>query len=157
MTPGSGLNTDLRLKTFFLLLLMVFFGPLGDVLLSKGMKGLGPIPNWSPTELGHVFVAIFFTSGMIWLGIVCLIGFFVAYTLLLTWADYSFVQPASSFSYGVVALLGHFMLGEVIKPLRWAGILVICCGVLIVGHTPPRTTKETTTRAAIEALPMEQD
>jgi len=26
--------------------------------------------------------------------------------------------------------------------LRWAGILVICCGVLIVGHTPPRTTQE---------------
>ena len=61
---------------------------------------------------------------------------------MLSWADYSFVQPASSFSYGVVALLGHFALGEKITPLRWAGILVISCGVLIVGHTPPRTTEE---------------
>jgi drug/metabolite transporter (DMT)-like permease len=41
-----------------------------------------------------------------------------------------------------VALLGHFALGEKITPLRWAGILVICCGVLIVGHTPPRTTQD---------------
>jgi drug/metabolite transporter (DMT)-like permease len=139
MTPGSGLH----LKTFFLLLIMVIFGPLGDVLLSKGMKDLGEIPNWSPAELAHLFVAVF-TSGMIWLGIACLIGFFLAYTLVLSWADYSFVQPASSFSYGVVALLGHFALGEVITPLRWAGILVISCGVLIVGHTPPRTTDHTT-------------
>jgi drug/metabolite transporter (DMT)-like permease len=137
MTPGSGLH----LKTFFLLLIMVVFGPLGDVLLSKGMKDLGEIPNWSPGELAHLFVGVF-TSGMIWLGILSLIGFFIAYTLVLSWADYSFVQPASSFSYSVVAQLGHFALGEKITPLRWAGILVICCGVLIVGHTPPRTTQD---------------
>jgi drug/metabolite transporter (DMT)-like permease len=140
---------------------MVFFGPLGDVLLSKGMKSLGVIPNWSFAVLAHLFVGIF-TSGMIWLGIACLIGFFIAYTLVLTWADYSFVQPASSFSYGVVALLGHFMLGEVIRPMRWAGILVICCGVLIVGHTPPRTTEYTLEHAAIgrktlEPSGLEQD
>ena len=103
MTPGSGLH----LKTFFLLFIMVVFGPLGDVLLSKGMKDLGEIPNWSPAELAHLFVGVF-TSGVIWLGILSLIGFFIAYTLVLSWADYSFVQPASSFSYGVVALLGHF-------------------------------------------------
>lgn len=130
----------LHLKTFFLILVMVLFGPLGDVLLSKGMKDLGPIPNWSPAGLAHVSFAVF-TSPMIWLGIGCLLGFFIAYTLVLSWADYSFVQPASSFAYGIVALLGHFLLGETITPLRWAGILVICCGVLIVGHTPPRTTE----------------
>jgi uncharacterized membrane protein len=151
MTPGSGLH----LKTFFLLLIMVIFGPLGDVVLSKGMKDLGEIPNWSPAELARLFVAIF-TSGMIWLGIVCLIGFFIAYTLVLSWADYSFVQPASSFSYGVVALLGHFALGEAITPLRWAGILVICCGVLIVGHTPPRTTDHTTPEPTMEPTTLER-
>ena len=160
MTSESGVGTEpaagLHLKTFFLLLIMVFFGPLGDVLLSKGMKDLGPIPDWSPTVLAHLFIGIF-TSGMIWLGIVSLIGFFTAYTLVLSWADYSFVQPASSFSYGVVALLGHFMLGEVITPLRWAGILLICCGVLIVGHTPPRTTEYTSGQASLEPHALEQD
>jgi drug/metabolite transporter (DMT)-like permease len=155
MTPGSGLH----LKTFFLILIMVFFGPMGDVLLSKGMKDLGPIPNLSLAVLAHLFVGIF-TSGVIWLGIVCLIGFFIAYTLVLSWADYSFVQPASSFSYGVVALLGHFTLGEVVRPLRWAGILVICCGVLIVGHTPPRTTEQTSMEpehTSMEPSALEQE
>lgn len=130
----------LHLKTFSLILVMVCFGPLGDVLLSKGMKDIGKISGLSPSELARMFVLVF-TSPMIWLGIGCLLGFFLAYTLVLSWADYSFVQPASSFAYGIVALLGHFVLGEKISPLRWAGILVICCGVLIVGHTPPRTTE----------------
>jgi drug/metabolite transporter (DMT)-like permease len=81
------------------------------------------------------------TSGYIWLGIACLLTFFVAYMLVLTWADYSYVQPASSFSYAVVAMLGYFLLGETVPPLRWIGILVICVGVFIVGHTHPRTTE----------------
>jgi drug/metabolite transporter (DMT)-like permease len=133
-------SAGLHLKTYSLILIMVLFGPLGDVLLSKGMKDIGAIPNWSPAELAHLFLAVF-SSGMIWLGIASLLGFFVAYTLVLSWADYSYVQPASAFAYGIVALLGHFLLGETISPLRWGGILVICCGVLIVGHTPPRTTE----------------
>jgi len=82
------------------------------------------------------------TSGYIWLGIACLLTFFVAYMLVLTWADYSYVQPASSFAYAVVALLGYFLLGETVPPLRWAGIFVICVGVFVVGHTHPRTTEK---------------
>jgi len=40
-----------------------------------------------------------------------------------------------------VALLGRFFLHEVVSPLRWAGIALLCLGVLIVGYTPPRTTE----------------
>jgi uncharacterized membrane protein len=133
-------SAGLHFKTYVLILLMVLFGPLGDIMLGKGMKRIGAVTNWAPANLAHVFFDVF-TSGMIWLGIGSLLLFFVAYTLVLTWADYSYVQPASSFSYGVVALLGHFLLGEAIAPMRWFGILIICFGVLIVGHTPPRTTE----------------
>src|SRR5205807_7262661 len=55
----------------------------------------------------------------------------------------SYVQPASSFSYAVVAMLGYFLLGEAVPPLRWMGIFVICVGVFIVGQTHPRTTEKT--------------
>lgn len=68
-------------------------------------------------------------------------SFFIAYLLVLSWADYSFVQPASATSYAVVALLGHFALKETISPMRWLGVLVICSGVLVVGNTHPRTTE----------------
>jgi drug/metabolite transporter (DMT)-like permease len=134
------LPANLHLKTMILIVLMALFGPVGDVFLSKGMKQIGPLASWAPAAMFHFFFAAF-TSGMVWLGILSLLAFFVSYTLVLSWADYSYVQPASSFAYAVVALLGHFALHETVTPLRWFGIAIICLGVLIVGHTPPRTTE----------------
>lgn len=131
----------LHLKTYVLILFIAFFAPLGNVLLSKGMKGVGSAKNWAPSDVFVILLRIL-SSGYIWLGIFCLLTFFVAYMLVLTWADYSYVQPASAFSYAVVAILGYFLLGEAVPPLRWIGILVICTGVFIVGHTHPRTTEK---------------
>jgi uncharacterized membrane protein len=136
MTSSEGLHV----KTYILLLIMVTFGPLGDVFLGKGMRGVGAAAAWGPSDIVYFFERAF-TSGTVWLGIALLLAFFIAYTLVLSWADFSFVQPASSFAYAIVALLGHFLLGEVVSTTRWIGIAVICLGVLIVGHTPPRTTE----------------
>jgi len=130
----------LHLKTYLFILLMVVFGPLGNVLLGKGMKRIGAIHVVSLWQVGHLLLRIM-TSPTIWAGILSLISFFVAYMLVLSWADYSFVQPASSVSYAMVALLAHFLLRETISPLRWLGVLIICMGVLVVGYTPPRTTE----------------
>jgi drug/metabolite transporter (DMT)-like permease len=123
-----------------MLLLMVAFGPLGDVLLRKGMGGVGRFEGYSSAAMLHFFAGAF-RAGYIWLGIGSLFLFFVSYTLLLSWADYSFVQPASAVGYVVVALLGYALLGEVVTVVRWAGVGVICLGVSLVGQTPPRTTE----------------
>lgn len=136
MTPHKALH----LKTYLLIAVMIIAGPMGNVLLGKGMKHIGEFAFWPPPELLHSGLRIF-TTGSIWLGIASLIAFFVAYMLALSWADYSFVQPVSSLAYGVVALLGYWMLGERVSPLRWVGIAVICLGVFVVGQTNPRTTE----------------
>jgi len=132
----------LHLKTYLLILVMTIAGPLGNLMLGKGMKNIGKVTTKisSPGELVHVLARIL-SSGTIWLGIASLLTFFVAYMLVLSWADYSYVQPASAIAYGVVALLATLLLGEVVSPLRWAGIAIICLGVFVVGHTNPRTTE----------------
>lgn len=136
MTSSQGLH----LKTYVFLLFMVTFGPLGDVFLADGMKKVGVLNMQDPSSVFHFFLRAF-ASGRVWLGVILLLAFFISYTLVLSWADFSFVQPASSLSYVIVALLGHFSLHEFVSPLRWVGIALLCMGVLIVGYTPPRTTE----------------
>jgi drug/metabolite transporter (DMT)-like permease len=131
-------HRPLHLKTFLLILVMVIAGPLGNVLLSKGMKQAGLLAWWPPPEAWHTVVRIL-STGPLWLGIASLLTFFIANILVLSWADYSFVQPASSIGYGVSALLGYFILGESVSHLRWIGIAIICLGVLVVGQTSPQS------------------
>lgn len=130
----------IHVKTLVLITLMAFFGPMGDVLLRKGMKRIGVVTSGPPAALLNVFLRIF-SSGTIWLGIGSLALFFLFYMLVLSWADYSYVQPASAVGYAVVALLGYFLLGETVTAVRWTGVAVICAGVALVGQTPARTTE----------------
>src|SRR5436853_5328925 len=91
-------SSTLQKKTYGLLASMVFFSSLGNVLLSRGMKQTGEIADFSLAALAVTFVKTF-TNGSIWLGILSLLVFFVSYLLLLSWADFSYVQPASAIGY----------------------------------------------------------
>jgi drug/metabolite transporter (DMT)-like permease len=136
MTPEARLH----LKTSILIFFVIIFGSVGNIFLSKGMKQVGAFSSWHPSDL-FPFLGRALESGLVWIGILLLILFFVAYTLVLSWADYSFVQPASSIGYGVVAVLGYFLLGEAITSTRWIGVGIICLGVFLISQTPPRTTE----------------
>jgi len=127
-------------KTYILIAVMIIAGPIGNLLLAKGMKNIGPIRYWPPSELLPVFLHVF-STWTIWVGIASLIAFVVAFMLALSMADYSFVQPAAALSYFVIAVLGVLVLGEKVSPLHWAGIFVICLGVSAIRGTPPRTTE----------------
>jgi drug/metabolite transporter (DMT)-like permease len=122
-----------------MIVMSIILGPLGNVFLGKGMKGVGPLHSLRIPDLVPIGYRVL-ASGYIWLGIACLLGFFIVHMLLLTWADYSYVQPATSLSYLSISVLSYLLLGEMISPLRWLGVLVICLGVFMVGRTPPSTT-----------------
>ena len=129
----------LQLKTIPLILISIILGPLGNVFLGKAMKSVGSLSSARILDLVPIAARVLM-SGYIWLGILCLLIFFTVHMLLLTWADYSYVQPASSLSYVSITMLSYLLLGEVISPLRWLGVTVICLGVFLVGRTSPSTT-----------------
>jgi multidrug transporter EmrE-like cation transporter len=129
-----------RGKTFILLAFMVTFGSSGDVLLSQGMKQIGELHSWEPGT-AIPFFARAFDSGTIWLAITLLMLFLVSYMLVLTWADFSYVSPASAIGYVLVALMGYFFLGEHVPATRWIGVGLICVGVFVVGGTHPSTNQ----------------
>jgi len=130
--------TNTQRKTYFLLIPIVLCSSTGNVLLGKGMKQAGGINDWSPRSLAESFLRAF-TSGWIWLGIVGLLLFLVSLMIVLSWADYSFVMPASSASYAVTTLMSRWVLREAVSVERWTGVALICLGVLLIARTPSST------------------
>jgi uncharacterized membrane protein len=126
--------TGLQCKTYALLVPIVVSASTGNVLLGKGMRQIGEIP-WSLSALGGLFVKTF-SNGWVWLGIGSLLLFLVSFMVVLSWADYSFVMPASAASYAAATLMSHWLLGESVTPQRWAGVTLICVGVALVTRTP---------------------
>ena len=130
---------NLRAKTFPLLILVPVFSSLGNVLLGKGMQGMGEIRHVSASTLA-VYSLKTLTCVWIWLGIGSLLLFFVSYLLVLSWADYSYVLPVTATGYVLAPLLAHLLLGEMVPGARWVGAAFIFLGVALVGRTPPSTT-----------------
>ncbi len=111
-------------------------GATGDSLLSRGMKDVGSI---SLAQLPHVILAIL--NPWVALGILFLLGFFAAYMTALSWADLTYVLPATSLGYVLLALIAKFMLHEQVTPTRWLGILLISAGVGLVAGGPELTRR----------------
>lgn len=115
---------------------VVVFGSAGDVCLKRGMSQIGNITLSDWPMLIH---AIF--HPWVALGIVLLILFFANYLAALSFADLTFVLPATSIGYVGMALLARFFLHEDISPLRWAGIILIALGVGFVARGPALTVE----------------
>jgi drug/metabolite transporter (DMT)-like permease len=128
----------LRLKTLIMVFAMVVCATTGDSLLKRGMTQIGPVTLTHASMTQAFWSAM--TSGTIWLAIVFLFGFMISNMTVLSWADYSYVMPASAVGYAAVTLVGVVALGETVSPRRWIGVALICVGVFLVGQTKPRTS-----------------
>jgi drug/metabolite transporter (DMT)-like permease len=147
MEPIVSSTRALKLKTYVVLFLMIALGSVGNTILDKGMKGLGPIDF---STRATIWQGAFhtFTSGTIWLGICCMLLFMVCHMLVLSWADYSFVMLFSAITYALVPLLGYLWLREYVPMARRVGIVLIVFGVFLVSRTPPRTTTPVSNHSA---------
>lgn len=125
--------------------------PLGDTCLSKGMTKLPAISLAHPAAL----VAAVFTP-WIALGIALLIGFFASYLTALSWADLTFVLPATAFGNVIVALFARFWLQESISLERWAGITLITIGVGFVAQGPSLTERSAPAETPITSADAEE-
>ena len=109
---------------YVLLALIVIGSTLGDVYLAKGMKQIGEISLRRWHDL--LFAPL---NPYVALGTALLMMFYLSYLASLSWADLSYIMPATTFGYVLTALLAHFMLGEHVPLTRWIGIIMITLGV----------------------------
>lgn len=119
------------LKTVLVILIAVTAATFGDILLSKGMKSIGPLPSFKLTVfIPYILKAIL--SPTILIGISLLAAYFFLWLAVLSWAELSFALPLTAITYVMTAFLAKQMLSEHVSPLRWSGTLLITLGIILV-------------------------
>ena len=125
------------MKTKLTLAVIIVSSALGNVLLSKGMKQLGDISHQPPWRIVGAALAAMLNP---WVaaGVALLALFFFSYLAALSWADLSYVLPATAPGYLLTAGLSYWLLGERISAWRWLGTVLIVAGVVLVVRTEKR-------------------
>lgn len=125
------------MKTAVVLIAAIIAQAAGNVYLTRGMKTLNA---GGGATLLRMFVEGA-TSPALLAGTALLIVFFVLYSAALSWADLSFVLPATAFGYVLNVAAGHYFLNELVTRERWAGAAVITLGVVFVSRSGERTAE----------------
>ena len=121
-------------RKYLVLAGVTLFAAIGDSFLARGMKQVGSISLHGLPDI--VFAVL---NPWVALGILFLLGFFAAYMTALSWADLTFVLPATSLGYVLLALMAKFFLHEQVSTTRWLGIALISAGVGFVTQGPALT------------------
>jgi len=121
-------------RKYLILAAVAVFASCGDVCLARGMRDFGAVTttNW------HQLVG-FVLNPLVLTGIGLLVLFFCSYLTALSWADLTYVLPATALSYVLMALLAKLFLNEHVTASRWLGIALIVAGVGFVAGGPAVT------------------
>jgi uncharacterized membrane protein len=122
------------MKTAAVLTICILANSFGNLFLTLGMRQLGPAANaqesWLAHTAGHVISNPFMIAG-----VVLLIVFLASYLTALSWADLSFVLPATAPAYILSAILARHFLHESIATQRWGGTILIVVGTCLVARS----------------------
>ena len=127
----------MTIRKYLVLLAVTIFAACGDVCLARGMRDFGAVSsrNW------RLLLAVLLNPWIV-AGIALLILFFCSYLSALSWADLTYVLPATALSYILMAGLGKLFLHENVTPSHWLGIALITVGVGVVAGGPSLTAHE---------------
>jgi drug/metabolite transporter (DMT)-like permease len=118
------------MRTIVSLGILVIAGTAGDLALARAMKRVGHVPFTPSGLMRGVTDAV--RDSWIWIGLAFHTTAFVAFLMLLSWADVSVVVPASALSYVTGVAGAKLFLRERIDSERWFGVLLIALGVTLV-------------------------
>jgi len=117
--------------TALLLTVVVLAGTAGDIMVTRAMKKVARGEQWTwriaPHRVGRALA-----EGQMWIGIGLMALAFFAFITVLSWAEISFVAPATAANYVVGALGAKVLLKERVSKTRWAGVLLVAVGVVLV-------------------------
>ena len=124
----------MTVRKYLILLAVIVFGSSGDVCLARGMRDFGPVTRNNCHQLLTALL-----NPWVLIGIGLLILFFCSYLTALSWADLTYVLPATAISYVLMALWAKLFLHENVTFEHWLGIGLVTLGVGFVATGPSLT------------------
>src|SRR5712691_12760778 len=119
------------MQTALMLAILILSGALGDVYIAKGMKQVGEIRTLRLRALLLLGRKMLSNVAFL-LGLLYMIAGFLTFLVVLSWADLSFIIPATSLNFVLATLGAKLILKENINRLRWFGTVLVGLGVALV-------------------------
>lgn len=126
----------MQLRTAVLALFSVSLATAGQLLLKAGMSRVGYIGGARLNKPVALVMQIALTWQIV-LGFALFLASSLFWILVLSRVPLSFAYPFVGLTYVMITLFGRFVLHEHVPSLRWAGLALIVCGILVVGRTAP--------------------
>ena len=108
----------------------------GQIFVRRGMQQVGSLEAYAPVALmGYFGQAL--SNPYVVIGTVLNAVFYFLFLASLSWADVTVVLPMTALEFGVAAVLAVLILHEAVPSLRWAGIVLVVLGVMLItfaGH-----------------------
>ena len=138
------------------LLLILFIGLVcestGVVLLKTGMTRIGDVKTINAREIVRVTKAAI-TSPQILLGVFFEALFFGSLLILMAKSDISFLWPLTGLSFVFATLAAMWFLGERVSVVRWAGVVFIMIGAVLISYSEHSKPKLQPAPSAAENRP----
>jgi drug/metabolite transporter (DMT)-like permease len=117
---------------YLLIAATICFTVMGNLLVKAGMLEVGIFPedmNMLPTFFFQAFTNLKVISGLA-LAVIAASAWMGAVSI----SDISFAYPFMSLSIVMVLALSGVVFGEIVPPIRWIGVLIVCIGIFVASR-----------------------
>src|SRR5881394_1521513 len=121
-------------KVLIVLLIALVLEAVGVVLLSRGLKQIGKVEQFTAAELTRI-IRRGAVNPSILLGVGLETIFFGALLYLLSQRDVSLIWPLTALGFVLTAIAAKFILHEEIHWTRWMGVALIVIGAALVSYS----------------------
>lgn len=116
-----------------LILFTVLTNAAAQIMLKKGMTGLGPLDIGADGLIATVFRVVF--NPFVFLGLSTFVISMASHLIVLSRVQLSYAYPFLSLAYVVVAAYSYFFFAEDVGLARLAGIGLIVAGTILIAQS----------------------
>ena len=116
----------------------VSFAAVGHLLIKDGLLKVGHAAAGHPLS-SKLF--IYLTNPIVFTGLFIYGVGTLMWVFAVSRKEISFLYPLTALNYGVIALGGKLLFGEVVSPTRWMGIAVVVMGVIFMQKSGDKVSK----------------